>query len=165
MAIKHFQARVEVETGRKLRTLRTDRGGEFTSTEFSEYCDNRGVQRHLTAPYSPQQNGVVERRNQTVVHMARSGVPMVFIGYEDGGKSYRVYDPVGNRVHVTRDVVFEESARWNWSKDADETVVDCGESFTVEYVTYKVPCGPHAAPAVEDECTAELRPTRSAEHA
>ena len=46
--------------------------GEFTSVEFGEHCARRGVQRQLTAPYTPQQNGVVERRNQTVVGMARS---------------------------------------------------------------------------------------------
>jgi transposase InsO family protein len=62
----------EVESGRKLKVLRTDRGGEFTSMEFRAYCTEEGVQRQLTAPYSPQQNRVVERRNQTVVGMARS---------------------------------------------------------------------------------------------
>ncbi|WVZ84036.1 hypothetical protein U9M48_031114 [Paspalum notatum var. saurae] len=65
-------AKVEVETGCKLKVLRTDRGGEFTSVEFGRYCADEGVERHLTAPYSPQQNGVVERRNQTVVGMAQS---------------------------------------------------------------------------------------------
>jgi hypothetical protein len=60
-AIKRWQASVEVETRVKLRVLRTDRGGKFTSMEFCEYCADRGVRRHLTAPYSPQQNGVVER--------------------------------------------------------------------------------------------------------
>jgi transposase InsO family protein len=40
--------------------------------EFATYCANKGVARHLIAPYSPQQNGVVERRNQTIVGMARS---------------------------------------------------------------------------------------------
>ncbi|WVZ68030.1 hypothetical protein U9M48_017021 [Paspalum notatum var. saurae] len=71
-AIKHFQAKVEAETGNKLKVLRTDRGGKFTSVEFGRYCPDEGVERHLTAPYSPQQNGVVERRNQTIVGMARS---------------------------------------------------------------------------------------------
>ena len=70
-AIKNFQASVEVETGQKLKTLRNDRGGEFTSVEFGRYCVERGVERQLTAPYSPQQNGVVERRNQSIIDMAR----------------------------------------------------------------------------------------------
>jgi hypothetical protein len=69
-AIKNFQASVEVETLRKLKTLRTDCGGEFTSIDFGRYCAERGVQRQLTAPYSPQQNGVVERRNQSIITMA-----------------------------------------------------------------------------------------------
>ncbi|WVZ93619.1 hypothetical protein U9M48_039584 [Paspalum notatum var. saurae] len=62
-AIKHFQAKVEAETSNKLKVLRTDCGGEFTSMEFGRYCADEGVERHLTAPYSPQQNSVVERRN------------------------------------------------------------------------------------------------------
>jgi hypothetical protein len=71
-AIRQFKARVETETGKKLKILRTDRGGEFTSIEFGVYCAEEGMQRHMTAPYSPQQNDVVERRNQTIVGMARS---------------------------------------------------------------------------------------------
>jgi transposase InsO family protein len=71
-AIKAFQERTEAESGLKLGVLRTDRGGEFTSVEFAEYCAAEGVRRQLTAPYSPQQNGVVERRNGTVVATARS---------------------------------------------------------------------------------------------
>ena len=52
-AIEEFQAQVETETGKKLRVLWTDRGGEFTSVEFGLYCAGQGVERHLTAPYSP----------------------------------------------------------------------------------------------------------------
>lgn len=51
--IRKLQVGVEVETGRKLRALRTDRGGEFTLVEFCEYCAEHGVHRQLTAPYSP----------------------------------------------------------------------------------------------------------------
>ena len=71
-AFKKFQARAEAEAGRRLSTLRTDRGGEFTAGAFADHCAKEGIQRHLTAPYTPQQNGVVERRNQTVMGMARS---------------------------------------------------------------------------------------------
>ena len=70
-AIKHLQAMAEKQSGKKLRTLRTDNGREFTVDEFTAYCAE-GIQRHYSAPYSPQQNGVVERRNQTVVAMARA---------------------------------------------------------------------------------------------
>ena len=84
-AIRRVQVAAEAECGRKLRVLRTDNGGEFTAAEFASYCADEGVQRHYSAPYSPQQNGVVERRNQTVVGMARAllkqrGMPAVFWG-------------------------------------------------------------------------------------
>jgi hypothetical protein len=67
-----FQARAEAEAGARLDTLRTDRGGEFTGHDFVEHCIKQGVQWHLTAPYTPEQNGVVERRNQSVMGMSRS---------------------------------------------------------------------------------------------
>lgn len=69
---KHFKALVEQETSKKIKTFRTDRGGEFTLHEFQEFCAGSGIKRHLTAPYSPQKNGVVERRNRTLLEMTRS---------------------------------------------------------------------------------------------
>lgn len=206
-AIKQFKAGAEVETGRKLRLLRTDRGGEFTVATFPAYCADEGVGRQLTAPYSPQQNGVVERRNQTIIATARSMMkamvvparfwgeavstavyllnrsptksvdgrtpfevwhgykpdvsylrvfrcvvhvkvtkphlskledrskPMVFFGYEPGTAAYRVFDPVGNRVHVTRDAVFDEGARWDWENTAGAQEV---APFHVELFSYPV---------------------------
>ena len=53
-AIKKFKMRAEAESGKKLRVLRTDRGGEFTSVEFVAYCVDQGVVQHHTTPYSPQ---------------------------------------------------------------------------------------------------------------
>lgn len=71
-AFKKFKARVEDGKDKKVKVFRTDRGGEFTSKEFEKYCEEAGIERHYSAPYTPQQNGVVERRNRTVVEMARS---------------------------------------------------------------------------------------------
>jgi transposase InsO family protein len=67
--IKRFKAMAELESKRSLGTFCTDRGGEFMSTALGKFFQDHGVQRHLMAPYSPQQNRVVERRNQTVVGM------------------------------------------------------------------------------------------------
>uniref|UniRef100_A0ACD5YFN0 Uncharacterized protein n=1 Tax=Avena sativa TaxID=4498 RepID=A0ACD5YFN0_AVESA len=183
---RKVQAMAEAEGKCRLRAFRSDRGGEFNSIEFREYCEDRGIKHYTTAPYSPQQNGVVERRNQTIVEMARcllksmgvpsyfwaeavktavyilnraptrslDGVtpyeawhgrkpnvqhlrtfgctmhvkklgpgitklsdrstPMIFVGYEEGSKCYRAYDPATKKVQVTRDVLFDESRPWSW---------------------------------------------------
>jgi hypothetical protein len=84
-AIRRTQAAAEAECGSKLRVLRTDNGGEFTAAEFALYYADEGIQRHYSALYSPQQNGIVEWRNQTVVGMARAflkqrGMSVVFWG-------------------------------------------------------------------------------------
>jgi IS30 family transposase len=71
-AIRRAQAAAEAECGRKLRVLCTDNGGELMVVEFASYCTDEGVQRHYSVPYSPQQNGVIEWHNQTVVGMTRA---------------------------------------------------------------------------------------------
>ena len=68
---KEFKQKVENELGIKLKMFRTDRGGEFTSNEFLQYCKEIGITRQLTAPYSPQQNRVIERKNRTILSATR----------------------------------------------------------------------------------------------
>jgi transposase InsO family protein len=80
---KKFKAFVELQSGHKLKKLRSDRGGEYTSKEFEEFCEKQGMERQLTVAYSPQQNGVAERRNRTICEMGRSmliekGMPVTF---------------------------------------------------------------------------------------
>lgn len=57
-------------------------------------------------------------------------IKMVFLGYEPGSKGYRVYDPARGRLHVSRDVVFDEAKGLNWADSGDNAVLD---TFTVEY--------------------------------
>lgn len=191
-AFTKFKPLAENTAGRRVKTLRSDRGGEFLSGDFARLCEEAGIQRHLTAPYSPQQNGVVERRNRTVMAMARSllkgmsvpgrlwgeavrhavyllnrlptktmgdrtlfeawtgrkpqlghlrvfgctahakntaphlkklddrSAPYVYLGVEEGSKAHRLFDPRRGRIHVSRDVVFEEKLAWQWSASAGE---------------------------------------------
>ncbi|RVW66685.1 Retrovirus-related Pol polyprotein from transposon TNT 1-94 [Vitis vinifera] len=69
---KNYKNLVEKETGAFICCLRTDRGGEFTSLEFNAFCKTNGISRQLTAAYTPQQNGVAERKNRTIMNMVRS---------------------------------------------------------------------------------------------
>ncbi|KAI3730682.1 hypothetical protein L1987_61855 [Smallanthus sonchifolius] len=69
---KQFKEKIENEIGLKIKTLRSNHGGEFTSQEFNIYCGREGITMQLTAPYSPQQNGMVKRRNRSVLNMTRS---------------------------------------------------------------------------------------------
>lgn len=69
---KKFKVMVEKQCGRQIKVLRTDGGGEYNSRDFQQFCDQRGLLHEVTAPYTPQHNGVAERRNRTVMNMVRS---------------------------------------------------------------------------------------------
>ena len=69
---KHFKALAEAEQDMHIKCLHSHRGGEFTSEAFTDFCTSHGIKRQLTAPYSPQQNGVVERKNRTILSLVRS---------------------------------------------------------------------------------------------
>ncbi|KAK8940855.1 hypothetical protein KSP39_PZI009825 [Platanthera zijinensis] len=57
-----FKELVEGRLNLKIKKLRTDNGGEFVSSEFSNFCRKHGIQRELTCAHTPQQNGVAERK-------------------------------------------------------------------------------------------------------
>ena len=71
-AFKKEKVGMELEADVMVKVFRTDRGDEFTSNTFNQYCDEQGIKRFLMAPYTLQHNGVIERRNQTILAMARS---------------------------------------------------------------------------------------------
>ncbi|CAL9003641.1 unnamed protein product [Prunus brigantina] len=192
---KSYKARVEKETGTYIRSLRTDRGGEFTSQEFTNFCNEHGIHRQLTAAYTPQQNGVAERKNRTIMNMVRSmlaakQIPKTFwpeavnwtvhvlnrcptfavknktpeeawsghkpsvdyfrifgcishvhvpdnkrvkldaksfkcilLGVSEESKAYRLFNPLSNKIIVSRDVVFEEDQQWNWDDGHKQAIL------------------------------------------
>ena len=63
---------VENETYMKIKCLRSDNGGEFTSNGFNEFSEIHGIKRQFSAAKTPQQNGVVERKNRTVQEAPRT---------------------------------------------------------------------------------------------
>ncbi|GJW01902.1 retrotransposon protein, putative, ty1-copia subclass [Tanacetum coccineum] len=69
---KVFQKEVENQLGKTIKLLRSDRGGEYMSQEFLDHLKDHGIIAHHTPPYTPQHNGVSERRNRTLLDMVRS---------------------------------------------------------------------------------------------
>ena len=74
---------IENETGKKLKCLRSDNGGEYCSEEFDNYCSYNGIRRQKTVLGTPQENGVLERMNRTIMECARcmrlhAGLPLQF---------------------------------------------------------------------------------------
>ncbi|GKV30830.1 hypothetical protein SLEP1_g39605 [Rubroshorea leprosula] len=84
---KKFKALVENQKGTKIKCLRTDNGGEFCSKEFDDFCNEHGIKRHLTVPGTPQQNGVAERMNRTLMERARCMMSTAKLGKEFWAKA------------------------------------------------------------------------------
>ena len=69
---QELKALVENQSSRKIRAFKLDNGGEYTSGEFDDFYRKAGIKRELTVPYNPLQNGVAERKNETVCEAARA---------------------------------------------------------------------------------------------
>lgn len=70
-SFKEFRTAAERESGELLVCLRSDRGGEYNSRAFQQYCVDNGIKRQLTTAYTPHQNGVAERKNRSLMNMVR----------------------------------------------------------------------------------------------
>lgn len=68
---KIFEAAVTNQFNRRINRLRVDNGGEYSSKEFQQFCEEKGIFMEYTVPYNPQQNGVSERTNRTLCERAR----------------------------------------------------------------------------------------------
>ncbi|KAH9648136.1 hypothetical protein KPL70_025471 [Citrus sinensis] len=71
MKFKEWMTLIENQTGRKVKRLRTDNGLEYCSKEFDSYYKEKGIVRHKTVRHTPQQNGLTERMNRTLVEKVR----------------------------------------------------------------------------------------------
>jgi transposase InsO family protein len=63
-----YKSEVENQLNKKIKVVRSDRGGEYVSP-FADICAQSGIIHECTAPYSPQQNGIAERKNRTLKEM------------------------------------------------------------------------------------------------
>ncbi|KAH9650283.1 hypothetical protein KPL70_026315 [Citrus sinensis] len=164
---KKFKAAVEKESGYQIKAMRSYRGGEFTSKEFLEFCEANGIRRPLTVPRSPQQNGVAERKNRTILDMARSMLKskrlpkefwaeavacavylsnrfptrnesiaklddksekLIFIGYDNNSKGYKLYNPNNGKIVISRDIKQVEEQQEPATPPISPASTTCGDS-------------------------------------
>ncbi|CAI7932468.1 unnamed protein product [Closterium sp. NIES-54] len=81
--IEEWLPMVERESGKRVKAIRSDRGGEFLGAEFRSWLKWHGIKQQLTTAYTPQSNGVAERANRTIIEGRRtilvdSGLPLRF---------------------------------------------------------------------------------------
>ncbi|KAE8678570.1 hypothetical protein F3Y22_tig00111403pilonHSYRG00065 [Hibiscus syriacus] len=189
---KNFKARVELDSGNKIKCFRTYNGGEYTSEEFDDFYRKEGIKRQFTVANTPQQNGVAEQMNRTLLERTRAmlrdtcleksfwaeavntacylvnrapstaielktpiemwtGKPAnysnlhvfgsivymmynsqeiskldpksrkcKFLGYADGVKGYRLWDPTARKIHVEKDVEQGDSSKAELAHDEQE---------------------------------------------
>lgn len=69
---KELKAAVTIQTDFKIKTLRTNNSGEYTSTEIRNFFKEKGIRHETTVPHPLQQNGIAESKNQTLQEAALS---------------------------------------------------------------------------------------------
>ena len=80
----HFNAMVANQFSLKIKTFRSDGGGEFTSNEFKSYLSNHGITHQLSCPHTPQQNGVVERKHRHIIETIITLLSQASLDYSCG---------------------------------------------------------------------------------
>ncbi len=91
---KQYKVLVENEVGHKIKVLQSNNGGEYVSKRFDAFIAECGIQRQTSAPYSPQQNGVAECANRTIMECARNMILAQGLGLELWGEA------VGTTVYI-----------------------------------------------------------------
>jgi transposase InsO family protein len=69
---QEFKEEIKNLTNKKIKTLRTDNGGEYTSKEFISFCKSIAIRREMTVPHNPQQKDVAERKNRSIEEMVKA---------------------------------------------------------------------------------------------
>ena len=70
VTFKQLKTLIENQTRKKIKRLKTDNGMEFCGSEFNKFCKDEGITKHRTVSHTPQQNGVAERMNRTLLKRA-----------------------------------------------------------------------------------------------
>ncbi|GJU89356.1 putative ribonuclease H-like domain-containing protein [Tanacetum coccineum] len=134
--LQNFIRQIENQLNHRVKIIRSDNGTEFKNRYMLEFCGNKGIKREYSNARTPQQNGVAERMNRTLIEAARtmladSLLPTTFwaeeintlsvlgkfdgkcdegflVGYSLNSKAYRVYNLVTKKVEVNLHINFLE---------------------------------------------------------
>lgn len=112
---RRFMNLVENQLDKRIKALRTDRGREYLSDEFKVLCDEKGIEHQLSIPRTPQQNGVAERRNRTLLDMMRSMMAQANLPISYWGDALLTAAYVLNRV-PSKSVTFTPYELWTGRK-------------------------------------------------
>ncbi|XP_015163957.1 probable receptor-like protein kinase At3g17420 [Solanum tuberosum] len=112
---KEFKIETEKRHDKHIQTLRSDRGGEYLSAEFIKYLSESGITSQYSAPGTPQQNGVAERRNRTLLEMVRSMLSYSYLPFTFWGYALETVNYILNLV-PSKFVPLTPSELWNWRK-------------------------------------------------
>jgi transposase InsO family protein len=108
---QEFKAKIENLTNKKIKTLRTNNGGEYTSKEFVDFCKLTGIRRELIVPHNPQKNGVAERNNRSIEETVKALLNDQGLSMYLWGEATMTTICVQNRSHhrILKDMTPEEA--------------------------------------------------------
>ena len=116
---KEFEVTTTNAAGRAIGTLRTDNGGEYLSSAFQNYLKEKGIRNELTVPHSPQQNGVSERMNRTLVESARSMIAHAELSNIFWAEAISAASHVRNRLPTSALKEGETPYEWCYGRKPD----------------------------------------------
>lgn len=96
--IKNYVPQCKTQFNEIPRAFRSDRGGEYLSNELKNYFNSQGIKQQLTAPYSPQQNGVAERKNRYLLEATRTMMIQANLDEKYSGETVMIAGYLQNRL-------------------------------------------------------------------
>jgi transposase InsO family protein len=112
---KKYKTEVENQNDKRMKVLKSDRGGEYFPQEFTNYCEENGLIHQRSAPYTPQQNGVAERKNRILVDMLNVMIISARLSFNLWGKTLLTACHVHNRV-LSKKIQSSPYELWNGKK-------------------------------------------------
>ncbi|RVW47574.1 Retrovirus-related Pol polyprotein from transposon TNT 1-94 [Vitis vinifera] len=104
-AFKVYKAEVENQLEKNIKVLRSDRGGEYFSSEFNSFCEEYGIIHECTAPYTPQHNGIAERKNRTFLEMVNAMLLHAKLNFNLWGEALLTACHILNRIPMKKNEI------------------------------------------------------------